>query len=492
MSCSYSSHIFLFPFRFDKIIEPINDRHSYYAKYSFDQRVRERFKEIIDSLKKSGWSYSPYEVKSEQDYNTLIYFYDFVKDSLFNTQSLQELNATSYRFIKECSQNALYTFTFKETTYSLQIKKIELFLFDTGIGVLAFFLENNQYSTLKDILIINNVGRRVYPQFLPLEETQEVFLPKSFNVCGIQEDFKEWKIFPKEAKVARFILKILGDSFTIQKNQESKFFIQPIIDDRMFVICWYGNNILSNYYKTCSLEHIQEWDNWYKLLFVDSGDKTIQHNEMQRILIERSTYFRWQNYGTLYGLTRYSFVALTDRSRFSLNVLRVHMETIYFYMVLLLFAQRASIIRFSDEVTAISDLGDSNRVDNINRLYINFLRFTNKLYFKEVTAQEQGIELYDMGRSIMRIDEGIEDLRNEIGSLVSHALILNENKENQKLNKLTKLGTYFLPPSLIAGIFGMNVFNESIQNIWWMVIAFLAIFFSPFLVKRIISDKDHQ
>jgi Mg2+ and Co2+ transporter CorA len=45
------------------------------------------------------------------------------------------------------------------------------------------------------------------------------------------------------------------------------------------------------------------------------------------------------------------------------------------------------------------------------------------------------------------------------------------------MNKLTKLGTIFLPPTLVAGFFGMNIFSEgSIDNIAGFFLSFILMF----------------
>ena len=36
----YSYHNFLFPFRFDKIVKPFNDKHEFYKNNTFDERVK--------------------------------------------------------------------------------------------------------------------------------------------------------------------------------------------------------------------------------------------------------------------------------------------------------------------------------------------------------------------------------------------------------------------------------------------------------------------
>lgn len=468
----FSHHYFMFPFRFDFIKEAFTDRHSYYKKYDFDQRVR-----IDDFLKKAlekdGWEYQRFQIKDALDYNELVYFYDFVKDALFNTQDFDK-NATSYYFEKKDARDKSFCINILDgKTYDLKIDSITLRLFDTGVGILAFELENEKYSDIEDILLINEFGRRIYPQFLDLkngvERTKEAFLADSIEVCGIKEsfDYKE----KEKIRLASYIEKILGEIFSIDSCKSEKYFIQPLLDDRMFVISWYGNDEVSNKIKQDYIES----ELWYKYVFVDGKNLTVQDIDMQKSLIKNSTYSRWKNYGTLYGITRYSFVVLTDTSDFSKNVILNHVKTMYFQMITLLLANRASILRFSDEITAISDIEPSNKglSEKISSLYKNYLRYKNKLYFKEITSQEQGIELYDKAREIMRVDSDIRDLSEEIGSLNSYAYLLDEKDEKEQMNKLTKLGTIFLPGTFIAGIFGMNVFPEHfIDNLGGWIISF--------------------
>ena len=46
-------------------------------------------------------------------------------------------------------------------------------------------------------------------------------------------------------------MKLLGDSFSQDKKSQNKFYIQPILDDRMFVVGWYGNDELSKELREC-------------------------------------------------------------------------------------------------------------------------------------------------------------------------------------------------------------------------------------------------
>ncbi|RLA75110.1 MAG: hypothetical protein DRG30_04805 [Epsilonproteobacteria bacterium] len=456
----YSYHNFLFPFRFDKIIyEGIKDKHNFYKEKTFDDRV------LIDnglrgSLKTDGWIYKKFKVGNASDYNEMVYFHDFVKDTLFNTKDFNENDkASSYYFSKATHCGDMFILNIKGgKEYELKLKSLSLRIFDTGVAILSIELENDRYDSISDILKINDFGRRIYPQYLDQgnfsEQTKKSFLADKIEIRlgdkSFCEDF-DYDIFPPEIKIASYIMNILGDTFTENIENIDKYYIQPSVDDRMFVICWYKNSAISQSLKDYKYRRSSRW---YEYVFVDGNGKTVQSTEMQNELIEEATYHRWMEWGTLYGMSRYSFVCLAN-SDFPLP----HMKTMYFQMFTLLLAQRASILRFSDEITALSDIESKNLNSKTSSLYKNYIRFVNKLYFREVTPQDQGLEIYNQARDILRIDSDIKDLDREIDELYRYASMLEENERTAKMDRLTILGYIFLPATFVAGFFGMNIFD---------------------------------
>jgi hypothetical protein len=59
----------------------------------------------------------------------------------------------------------------------------------------------------------------------------------------------------------------------------------------------------------------------------------------------------------------------------------------------------------------------------------------------------------------MDIENFIKDFDREISELDNYIDLELEKERNKDLEKLNKLGTLFLPPTLISGIVGMNVGN---------------------------------
>jgi hypothetical protein len=477
----------MFPFRFDFIKEEIEDKHEYYKNNSFDERVKID-NDFYKLLKKDNWEYRKFEIENNYNYNEFVYFHDFVKDSLYNIAECFTENATSWLFNKKF-ENTSFKFSVKETKYypfkeyEFEIKTISLRIFDTGIGILSFDFENKKYSNKDDILKINEFGRRIYPQFLgknkSIKDVKKAFLADNVSIIiddiKFEEDFNESNL--TDVKIGNHILSLLGkNTFTQNKKDVNKYLIQQIIDDRMFVISWYGNNGFANSLKNYNYE---KNNFWYEYVFVDGNGKTVQSKRMQEEFIKKATYDRWMDYGTLFGISRYSFVCLSKNQDYTRNVLPLpHMKTMYFQIFTIILALRATILRFADEVTAISDIekNDEEIEARVRNLYKNYLRFKNKIYFREVTAQDQGIELYEKALEILKIEKEINDLEQEINSLHTYANMITEKKANEKMNKLTEIGSIFLPATLIAGIFGMNTFADGwIDNVAGLSIALFII-----------------
>mgnify|MGYP000987272851 FL=1 len=203
---------------------------------------------------------------------------------------------------------------------------------------------------------------------------------------------------------------------------------------------------------------------------------------MQKELLKKHTYPRWQQYGTLYGITRHSFMAISGEGWYPENILLGYFRTIYVRIAELVLVQRASVLKFSAEVTRLSNLDDKKKntlADEIDKFYKSYIQFVNQVYFREVTTQEQGIDLYDRLQESMRIKEQVKDLDNEIEELHNYATLLDEKAQSRDIRLLTILGSLFLIPSFIAGFYGMNLIPENYhaeKRVLLWIITFLIIF----------------
>lgn len=476
-----SSHIFIFPFRWDLINEDSC------LDISIDKRLD--VDEFISFLSKDEWQEDECvkklininESDSTSDYNTYSYFYENVRSAIWGKSDLVENKVTyksrfkniiyfaGWKSIKKRKEQIVRCFNYRnidnnskyiikifnqEREYELKIVNIKLKVYDTGIATLSYFLENYDNNDENDILKINDFGRRIYPQFKPTNDAKRSFLANKLilKLQGkqIEEDFETNNT--SLIQISNTIMKLLGEKFICRKNKlnqlckkgESGIFIKPVIDDRMFVICYYNDDLKS--YKIINDSNFLDDDFWYQLVFVDNSGPTCKNANMKKEFLLNSTYARWSGDGTLFGISRYSFVILCDEKWFSKNILFNHINTLYYEMILIALVQRASILRFSDEISTIANTKSKSLYYNIKKLQEYYIRFINTLYFKEVTAQEQGIELYDKILDFMRIEKEIKRLDENIDEIQRYQTLQASEKLNEFIRVLTigGLGIAFL------------------------------------------------
>lgn len=497
----YSHHIFTFPFQWDHL-----PKGNTLGDVSFSNRTKLDFvEETLQTTEK--WKASPFEITEDiQDqyhtFNEYNYFHGYVRDAL--AISLNESHTTKrFSYHLQESANASYIIELKgrDQPYTLLIKEIILTIYDVGVGYLAFFLENYESDNPIDILQINDFGRRIYPQFLAFKQQDasgnfsRVDAPKYSFLAdrilltgvfekGIGEDFSYYdevkSLNGEPFRLPSYIQALLGNQFVVgtreskQQLQRDSILLSPLFDDRMFAQCYY-------FLPPSEMEALRVYQNdyayiesdfWYSYVFVDPSLKpACQSRKMKPALLATHTYDRWIDNkndmgiseGQLFGVSRYSFMTVVDRCFFTEQIMINHHRYLYFQMVALALTQRAAILRFSAEVANISEQikgkVNAKRVKNaIQEVHQAYLYFTNKIYFREITPQEQGIELYDLLRKSMEIDTDLKALQQEIAELHQYAVLLENEESNKQAERLTWVATFFLPPALVAGAFGFSNF----------------------------------
>jgi len=462
----------------------------------------------LEKLKEDGWEYESFSIKTNDiemvnKYNEYIYFYEYVRNALFNNAGNKN-TSSSFHFQKKIPEASKIVFHIKDgKVYTLPINHISLRLFETKVGILTIELLNYDFKLLEDIFIINDFGRRIYPQFIGkngINDTKYAFLADKIDLYldgnkKVTETFKIEDFIRKELKIASYIEYLLG--------KELRDKIGQIIDDRMYTICWYGDNEFSkNLCKKSSGEYgFESSDDWYRFVYIDGKYIGVGNEKIKKELIKSATYARWVEKGTLFGISRYSFVSVTGESN---NIIRNHMRSVYYQMATLLLAQRASIIKFSDDVFKITNQINNVMSEVITKnfksitemvriLYSSFIRFVNNIYFEEVTPQEQGIEMYKMAFKIMGLREQMNELRYEIEKLYEFVDMLQEKLIDKGIRLIKVITFLFIAPTLAAtiiniGFFSYNtkmlIFHFNIQDQWlFIILTFLILIILFFLYQ---------
>jgi Mg2+ and Co2+ transporter CorA len=158
------------------------------------------------------------------------------------------------------------------------------------------------------------------------------------------------------------------------------------------------------------------------------------------------------------------------------NFVLNHIKTMYYRMTSLVLAQRVLSLYYSREISEISKELDENKLTNeelrarVNTLNRDYLRFVNNVYFREVTPQDQGIELYDLLQDQMNIKRDEEGLSTEVEQLYHYVTMTNDEQRNEEAEKLSFIATLFLVPTLISGIWGMNIGEAPLSYVIYAIV----------------------
>lgn len=428
MQQAVSEHIFMFPFIWED-----NKHHD----------VKTAFKAIAE-IKNCNWERVKLTAEDNEKpdiYNEQNYFYPFTHDTIYDREDGSHIRHFERKEPK--SRDVRYVIETTGKTYSLKVTKMHLNFYATGVGVLSFFTENMDYPDELDILSINQFGRRVFVPF-SADASNHFEIPCSLSINGLDKEYS--KAFVPESMMpntpATFIKDLICNA---SKNINN---ILPVLDDRMFVMSWYRCTT-----RDCSSNKdynrmLSEDDNFlYKYTFVDTIFPSCQNLDMRQKLLQSSIYDRWQQWGTLYGLSRYSFVMLTTIG--CPDYLIRYFETEYERMTEMVLVQRASILRLS---RVLKDSTNSEYND-FKKHYAEYIDFLSKFRFVEVSAQDQAIELYYMLSEKLRIRNNAEHLDRQF----------NEVQEYLELNSQRHLNLWaaiLVPVSLLSACYTFLFHDE--------------------------------
>jgi hypothetical protein len=251
---------------------------------------------------------------------------------------------------------------------------------------------------------------------------------------------------------------------TAEKTPKNMFHIEPIIDDRMFVACVYNAPEFAaavcewdseqNQYRYISDATTKPLDagnvarRFYEMVFVDADGLTCQNRTMLAEMNQEHSFARWIEYGTLTGISEYSLVCMTGDSTDVFNINPFLTE--YVEMLILVLAQRASLLAFERAISEVTCKRRSRlKVERIHRKYV---AFESELMLAEVTSQQQGIELYDMMLKNLFIDRLTDDLDNQINSLYELHTADHESLESLLLNILAIIGAADIVGSIVSDL----------------------------------------
>jgi hypothetical protein len=159
-------------------------------------------------------------------------------------------------------------------------------------------------------------------------------------------------------------------------------------------------------------------------------------------MLKEHIYHRWLEYSeedsTITGISEYSMVMATS-DPISRNAFLFE----YIEMVILVLAQRASLLAFERRISDCAR--GKGKVEKIQKDYV---LFQSRLLLREVTPQQQGIELYDMLLKNLFIDKECKDVESQIS-----ALFTLQNETHNQWDNLLLFGLALIAVTDAVGFF---------------------------------------
>ena len=450
---------------------------------------------------------------SNENYGLRHYFHNEVSRLLWDRHPDKDENLSLNHYIyKICGGS--YEIKVHRTEYGTRLDYdyqlevpadgIQLYLLDSlSIGILSLTVHSasGELST-EDILRINQWGRRIYWPFINLGGSEPF--------CTECADELALKLKIAEGNEANWCedFRMDGDRQKGFKPQYAVFIqnllhgipFQHILDDRMFTSCFCSSDVagsLASIWPEYRLDHTsiypvkidpvepnckeKELENsrrtagreatefWYRMCYVDIGLTCLNAN-MRYELLKSITYDRWSDWGTFFGYTHYSFMMLVSPS--APDYLRQHFLQHYHYMTVILLLQRAALICFADQVNYLADQhivchNDSGprkmpskqrklMLEGLTDFRKKYILFINKVWFDEVSPQEQGIELYELGKRVMMLEKHKDSLRSDIDELYQFGKAEEDANQKSLLDWLSLLGVIFVPLSFWSTFLAMG------------------------------------
>lgn len=313
--------------------------------------------------------------------------------------------------------------------------------------------------TWGQVLYFNELSRKIFPAF-----------PEQFEEGKIAHEIK---IASEESNIAYFlhnykshpevgensmssVITDLIDSFFSAKGTNPK----PVLDDRMIAhiyLAQFGD-------KPRSKAGIDEYDALFlRTMYVEPPGTGYPYDKnFIKAQAAPQIYRRWAMYGSQYGFTRYS----STYTGFGGGALFFYGDYsgMYYSMAVIALYYRAFLVWFSGHVaSATSSLklqscgspGHEERTSFLEQKQ-RFMLFSNIYWFKEISNQDQGIELFSLYQKAFDFAPMYNQVKEEIDRADEFLETMFRIKQEDWNCKVGKVGLYIALIAFVTSFFGMN------------------------------------
>lgn len=269
-------------------------------------------------------------------------------------------------------------------------------------------------------------------------------LTESYPGEGCQNSYNITKSAPKTGHIGgeTFTLdSLLGQFFNITVDNEEQTFdrhkhLMPISDHRMFISTCYGfggpppaaDQAKQKQHQFFSLALYADksgFDNAVMKGYAYDPDFVSQH-------IAKHRYNRWIAQGQVYGYTDYSNVYIGYGHYFCTEIAKENVPNLYDSMLTVALFYRASLKHYEQRITdATRHFGSKQGKKDFRLMRKDFLYFTNRYWYKELTDQVQGKEIFNLQMQGLDIEKNYHFIKDEVDTADDYIESENSKKFNQ-------------------------------------------------------------
>ncbi|MDP4092889.1 MAG: hypothetical protein Q8920_05960 [Bacillota bacterium] len=410
-------------------------------------------------LSDGNWSFKIQDMSEKL--NTYAYFLPYVKKFLFptlywgegfkrhfsklsdkkKTEIVSELTCTSFIYNignKENDSN--------QTGINCRITDIEMICFEPGICFLVIKsrLDKDGELCSDDILDFNYKFRTLNPKYLKKKKTEGLVL-NNVEFHGAED-------------LSSFIGNLLNGFEDVEKEN--------IYFDRLFTYSYMCLD-QSEWNENRGLDEIL--NEFYKFQYILPSNYGSTFDQDFKG-IKENTYTRWKY--SIYGFSREAAVVFSsEREVFNSTKLPNYFEHIYFYIFLLAFYQRVSLILFSEELM-------SGGEKNIERLKDRLTKFTHFSWFSQITNSEQGMDMWKKWQKAFDLPQLFDEVQKEYSEYYGYTVARGQEKINLVLIIIYTISALFSGLTLLMGLKLIDTDNIYMK-VFVTVLFFLSILIFP-------------
>lgn len=171
--------------------------------------------------------------------------------------------------------------------------------------------------------------------------------------------------------------------------------------------------------------------------------------EFVRGLMAKNSSGRWRGLGTYAGFTNYANVHFGGGGFFCKVIAPTHVPLIYGRMLLIALFYQASLRYYRDRLMLLtSEQADAISSENVQTLRKEFMLFTNAYWFRELTSQIQGREVFTLQQQALELQRDYEFIKEEMERLDAYMQGQLNNELNESSHKLNRVVCLFTLISL--------------------------------------------